>query len=122
MGNAPESPRACHNIARMGVTFFAAGSYIVRATMPTRRSARKDPLPKSGPPRKAGPTRQDGGGVPRDAGRDSDEHLLVEAAQSDPAKVDALYELHFERVYAFVASRVRERATAEYVTSGGFCT
>jgi RNA polymerase sigma-70 factor (ECF subfamily) len=46
--------------------------------------------------------------------------LLVEAAQSDPSKFDALYELHFERVYAFVASRLRDRATAEDVTSDVF--
>ena len=64
--------------------------------------------PKSGPPQKAGPTRQDAEGV------------LVEAAQSDPEKFDALYELHFERVYAFAASRVRDRATAEDVTSEVF--
>jgi RNA polymerase sigma-70 factor (ECF subfamily) len=46
--------------------------------------------------------------------------VLVEAAQSDPAKFEALYELHFERVYAFVASRMRDRATAEDVTSEVF--
>ena len=48
------------------------------------------------------------------------ERGLVEAAQRDPAKFDALYELHFERVYAFVASRVRERSTAEDVASEVF--
>ena len=46
--------------------------------------------------------------------------MLVEAAQSDPAKFDALYELHFERVYAFIASRARDRATAEDLTSEVF--
>jgi RNA polymerase sigma-70 factor (ECF subfamily) len=46
--------------------------------------------------------------------------LLVEAAQNDPAQFEALYELHFERVYAYVASRVRDRATAEDVTSEVF--
>jgi RNA polymerase sigma-70 factor (ECF subfamily) len=46
--------------------------------------------------------------------------LLVETAQRDPAKFGVLYELHFERVYAFVASRVRDRATAEDVTSEVF--
>jgi len=46
--------------------------------------------------------------------------MLVEAAQRDPAKFDALYELHFERVYAFVANRVRDRATTEDVTSEVF--
>ncbi len=44
----------------------------------------------------------------------------MEAAQSDPAKFDALYELQFERVYAFVANRVRNRATAEELTSEVF--
>jgi RNA polymerase sigma-70 factor (ECF subfamily) len=48
------------------------------------------------------------------------EQGLVEAAQRDPAKFEALYELHFERVYAFVASRVRDRANAEDVTSEVF--
>ncbi len=50
----------------------------------------------------------------------ADERLLVAAAQSDPAKFDALYELHFERVYGFVASRTHDRATAEDVTSEVF--
>jgi RNA polymerase sigma-70 factor (ECF subfamily) len=49
-----------------------------------------------------------------------EERPLVEAAQRDPAKFGALYELHFERVYAFVACRVRDRATAEDVTSEVF--
>jgi len=46
--------------------------------------------------------------------------MLVEAAQSDPAKFDALYDLNFERVYAFLASRVRDRAAAEDLTSEVF--
>lgn len=50
----------------------------------------------------------------------SEERLLVEAAQNDPSRFDALYELHFERVYAYVAARVRDRATAEDVTSEVF--
>lgn len=50
----------------------------------------------------------------------AEERQLVEAAQNDPAKFDALYERHFERVYAFVAYRVRDRATAEDVTSEVF--
>src|SRR5216683_4808387 len=50
----------------------------------------------------------------------ADERLFVEAAQSDPAKFDALYELHFDRVYAFIASRARDRATAEDLTSEVF--
>jgi len=59
-------------------------------------------------------------GVPGQAARRTDERVLVEAAQRDPAEFQALYELHFERVYAFVASRVRDRATAEDVTSEVF--
>ncbi len=88
--------------------------------MATRRPARKGSPPKSGPPKKAGPTRQADESVPAEAGRGADEDLLVEAAQDDPAKFEALYELHFERVYGFVAGRVHDRATAEDVTSEVF--
>jgi RNA polymerase sigma-70 factor (ECF subfamily) len=56
----------------------------------------------------------------RPSAQSADECLLVEAAKNDPAKFDALYEMHFERVYAFVASRVRDRATAEDLTSEVF--
>lgn len=49
-----------------------------------------------------------------------DERLLVEAAQRDPAKFDALYELFFDRVYYYLASRVPDRATAEDLTSEVF--
>jgi len=49
-----------------------------------------------------------------------EERLLVQAAQNDPAKFDALYELHFERVYYFLARRVRDRAIAEDLTSEVF--
>src|SRR5438105_3392429 len=48
------------------------------------------------------------------------ERLLVEAAQRDPAKFGDLYELHFERVYAYVTRRAPDRATAEDVTSEVF--
>jgi RNA polymerase sigma-70 factor (ECF subfamily) len=50
----------------------------------------------------------------------TDERLLVEAAQRDPARFADLYELHFERVYAFIARRVRDRNTAEDLTSEVF--
>jgi RNA polymerase sigma-70 factor, ECF subfamily len=50
----------------------------------------------------------------------ADERLLVEAAQRDPAKFEALYELHFERVYYFLVRRVRDRATVEDLTSEVF--
>lgn len=73
-----------------------------------RRPRRKAAPPESGPPHKAGPASQ------------AEERLLVEAAQGDPKKFGALYELHFERVYGFVAGRVYDRATAEDLTSEVF--
>ena len=54
------------------------------------------------------------------AREDADERLLVEAAKKDPAKFGALYDLHFERVYAFIARRVRDRDRAEDLTSETF--
>ncbi len=59
-------------------------------------------------------------GVRGQVAQGADERILVEAAKRDPARFEALYELHFERMYAFVASRVRDRATAEDVTSEVF--
>jgi RNA polymerase sigma-70 factor (ECF subfamily) len=50
----------------------------------------------------------------------ADDRLLIEAAQADPSKFDALYELNFERVYFFIVSRVHDRATAEDLTSEVF--
>src|SRR5439155_24540692 len=50
----------------------------------------------------------------------ADERLLVEAAQSDPARFADLYEAHFETVYAFIVRRVRDRDTAEDLTSEVF--
>ena len=49
-----------------------------------------------------------------------DERALIEAAQQDPGRFAELYELHFERVYAFVARRVRDRSAAEELTSHVF--
>jgi RNA polymerase sigma-70 factor (ECF subfamily) len=49
-----------------------------------------------------------------------DERLLIEAAQEDPSRFAELYELHFERVYAYVARRVRDRALTEELTSHVF--
>ncbi|HXJ92786.1 MAG TPA: sigma-70 family RNA polymerase sigma factor [Terriglobia bacterium] len=51
---------------------------------------------------------------------EADEQLLVEAAQRDPACFAALYEANFERVYAFIAGRVRHRDQAEDLTSEVF--
>jgi RNA polymerase sigma-70 factor, ECF subfamily len=90
------------------VTFFKGDSYIVRAKMATRRPVRR------------GSAKGADASVRLGTARSADEQGLVEAAQSDPAKFDALYELHFERVYAFVTSRMRNRTTAEDVTSEVF--
>src|SRR5579864_1021342 len=49
-----------------------------------------------------------------------EERLLVEAAQKDPARFAELYEINFERVYAFVARRVGDRDAAEDLTSEVF--
>ena len=72
-----------------------------------RRGSEKAPL-QSPAPDKAGATAS------------AEERRLVEAAQNDPARFDALYELHFDRVYGFVAGRVHDRVTAEDVTSEVF--
>jgi RNA polymerase sigma-70 factor (ECF subfamily) len=49
-----------------------------------------------------------------------EERLLIEAAQQDASRFAELYELHFERVYAYIARRVRERSAAEELTSHVF--
>ena len=56
----------------------------------------------------------------KDRRDDAEERLLVGAAQADPAKFGDLYEIHFERIYAFIAKRVRDRDTAEDLTSDVF--
>ncbi len=56
----------------------------------------------------------------RAAGSEPDERLLIEAAQRDPNCFAALYEHHFERVYAFVARRVGDRNTAQDLTADVF--
>lgn len=48
------------------------------------------------------------------------ERVLIEAAQQDPSRFAVLYEQHFDRVYAFVARRVRDRDEAEDVTAEVF--
>lgn len=49
-----------------------------------------------------------------------DERPLVDAARQDPARFAELYDNNFERVYAYVARRVRDRDEAEDVTSEVF--
>ncbi len=53
-------------------------------------------------------------------GADDDERALVQAAQQNPSRFSALYERHFERVYAFVLGRVRDRDAAEDITADVF--
>jgi len=48
------------------------------------------------------------------------ERGAIEAAQKDPSRFAELYEVHFERVYAFVVRRVRDRDEAEDVTADVF--
>lgn len=50
----------------------------------------------------------------------TDERLLVEAAQKDAGRFGELYEIHFDRVYAFIARRVGQRETVEDLTSEVF--
>ena len=51
---------------------------------------------------------------------ESEERLLIEAAQRDPSRFAELYRQNFERVYAFVARRVADRAEVEDLTSDVF--
>lgn len=51
---------------------------------------------------------------------DSTERLLIEAAQKDPSRFGDLYDDYFDRVYAYIAARVRNRAEAEDLTSEVF--
>jgi len=50
----------------------------------------------------------------------AEERLLVEAAQKDPSRFGELYENNFERVYAFIARRVRDRDVVADLTSDVF--
>ena len=52
--------------------------------------------------------------------KEADERLLIEAAQRDPARFADLYELNFERVYAYVVKRVQDRAESEDLTAEVF--
>ncbi len=51
---------------------------------------------------------------------ETDERLLIEAAQRDPSRFAALYEANFERVYAFVVGRVHDRDVAQDITAEAF--
>jgi RNA polymerase sigma-70 factor (ECF subfamily) len=60
------------------------------------------------------------GNLLRAPGKEADERLLIEAAQRDPARFGELYEINFERVYAYVVRRVGDRAETEDLTSEVF--
>ena len=49
-----------------------------------------------------------------------EEKRLVEHAKRDPREFGALYDRHFQQIYRFVYSRVREQTAAEDVTSEVF--
>jgi RNA polymerase sigma-70 factor (ECF subfamily) len=51
--------------------------------------------------------------------RDS-ERLRIEAAQRDPSRFGELYEEHFDRIYAYIVRRVRDRVAAQDVTAEVF--
>jgi len=51
---------------------------------------------------------------------ESEERLLIEAAQKDPSRFAELYEQNFHRVYAYVARRVRDRAETQDLTAHVF--
>jgi RNA polymerase sigma-70 factor (ECF subfamily) len=51
---------------------------------------------------------------------DTDERVLIEAAQRDPGRFADLYEMHFERIYAYVVRRVDNRDEAEDLTAEVF--
>ena len=52
--------------------------------------------------------------------KEADERLLIEAAQQDSARFAELYELHFERVYAYILRRVQNRVETEDLTAEVF--
>lgn len=82
-------------IFTFAVTFARANGYTIW------KMAREGPVLKSG--RKA-----------------PDERLLIEAAQKDPGRFAELYENNFDRVYAFIARRVRDRFAVQDLTSEVF--
>jgi RNA polymerase sigma-70 factor (ECF subfamily) len=52
--------------------------------------------------------------------KEADERLLIEAAQRDPQQFAVLYERNFDRIYAFIAKRSKDRDSAEDLTSEVF--
>jgi RNA polymerase sigma-70 factor (ECF subfamily) len=54
------------------------------------------------------------------ARQEPDERLSIEAAQRDPRRFADLYEQNFDRVYAYISLRVRDRDEAQDITSEVF--
>src|ERR1700745_283407 len=54
-----------------------------------------------------------------DSSRDEEKHLIG-PAKRDPREFGALYNRHFQQIYRFVYTRVREQTAAEDVTSEVF--
>lgn len=57
---------------------------------------------------------------PEDASNRPSERSLVEAAKQDPSRFAALYEAHFDVVYAYLARRLPDRSEAEDLTGEVF--
>ena len=55
-----------------------------------------------------------------DAAALTEERSRIEAAQKDPARFAELYDQYFDRIYAFIAGRVRDRIAAQDLTSDVF--
>ena len=51
---------------------------------------------------------------------ESEERALIEAAQHDPGRFAELYELNFDRVYAYVVVRIHDRVEAQDLTAHVF--
>ena len=56
----------------------------------------------------------------KDVSSETDERILIEEAKRDRRRFGDLYELHFERVYAFIGRRVRDRAAVQDLTADVF--
>src|ERR1700751_3663239 len=56
----------------------------------------------------------------KDDSHETDERLLIEEAKKDPGRFAELYELNFERVYAFIGRRVRQRPEVQDLTAEVF--
>jgi RNA polymerase sigma-70 factor (ECF subfamily) len=56
----------------------------------------------------------------KDVSNETDERILIEEAKMDRRRFGDLYELHFERVYAFIGRRVQDRAAVQDLTADVF--